>query len=185
MIRSLLICCTVFIVTIGTCGCTVRHYRVEKDRVDQDLSLGNKGYLAGALPQQFETTARPTTRTTYVTEIEMPLFSEKKKAAPAVTAGTGVEPLKEAPLTLKETEEATVQPREDVAVESTVTFEKYTVKKGDTLEKIAQRYYGTSRAWKRILEANKGTLKSPDKIYVGQVLTIPIEKLSVPTENLK
>lgn len=52
----------------------------------------------------------------------------------------------------------------------------YTVKKGDTLCKIAKKFYGDDSKYKLIYNANKGKLKSPNKIYVGQKLTIPAEK---------
>jgi len=51
----------------------------------------------------------------------------------------------------------------------------YTVKKGDTLWKIAEEQYGKGQGAKNnlIFEANKPMLTSPDKIYPGQVLRIP------------
>lgn len=49
----------------------------------------------------------------------------------------------------------------------------YTVQKGDTLSKIAKACYGDSSLWKVIYEANKATVKNPNKISVGQLLVIP------------
>ena len=49
----------------------------------------------------------------------------------------------------------------------------YTVKAGDTLSKIAKEHYGNANSYMKIFEANKGLLKDPDKIQVGQVLNIP------------
>ncbi|GLK78187.1 peptidoglycan-binding protein LysM [Methylopila jiangsuensis] len=49
----------------------------------------------------------------------------------------------------------------------------YTVKKGDTLSKIAQEQYGKASRYPDIFEANKPMLTHPDKIYPGQVLRIP------------
>ena len=51
----------------------------------------------------------------------------------------------------------------------------YTVKKGDTLWKIAEANYGKANGAKYtvIFEANKPMLSHPDKIYPGQVLRIP------------
>jgi nucleoid-associated protein YgaU len=49
----------------------------------------------------------------------------------------------------------------------------HTVVAGDNLWKIAEKYYGSGAKNDLIFEANKPMLKSPDKIYPGQVLRIP------------
>ena len=49
----------------------------------------------------------------------------------------------------------------------------HTVVSGDNLWKIAEKYYGNGSKNDVIFEANKPMLKSPDKIYPGQVLRIP------------
>ena len=49
----------------------------------------------------------------------------------------------------------------------------YTVKSGDTLSKIAAKYYGSAGKYHAIFEANKPMLSNPDKIYPGQSLRIP------------
>ncbi len=51
--------------------------------------------------------------------------------------------------------------------------ELYTVKKGDSLSKIAKAVYGDPMKYKIIFEANKPMLKNPDLIYPGQALRIP------------
>jgi nucleoid-associated protein YgaU len=48
--------------------------------------------------------------------------------------------------------------------------ETYEVKSGDTLSKIGH-HHGVS--WQDIFEANKDTIKDPDKIFPGQKLRIP------------
>lgn len=53
---------------------------------------------------------------------------------------------------------------------------KYKVKKGQTLADVSKDVYGTTKKWKKIYEANKATIKNPDKIYAGQVLNIPQEE---------
>lgn len=50
------------------------------------------------------------------------------------------------------------------------TGSSYTVQSGDTLSKIGS-HYGVS--WRKIFEANRDKLDDPDKIQVGQELTIP------------
>ena len=49
----------------------------------------------------------------------------------------------------------------------------YTVTKGDTLGKIAKKYYGNAMKYPVIFEANKPMLKDANLIYPGQVLRIP------------
>ena len=49
----------------------------------------------------------------------------------------------------------------------------YTVVSGDTLSKIAKRFYGNANQWNRIFEANRDLIKDPDLIYPDQVLRIP------------
>jgi nucleoid-associated protein YgaU len=52
----------------------------------------------------------------------------------------------------------------------------YTVKAGDTLSKISKQHYGDSNEYMRIFYANRDKLNDPDKIQVGQQLTIPADK---------
>lgn len=49
----------------------------------------------------------------------------------------------------------------------------YTVVAGDSLSKIAKRYYGDANKWHRIHEANRDQITNPDLIYPGQRLEIP------------
>lgn len=51
----------------------------------------------------------------------------------------------------------------------------YTVVSGDSLSKIAKKFYGKANAWRKIFEANRETVKNPDLIHPGQVLKIPNE----------
>ena len=49
----------------------------------------------------------------------------------------------------------------------------YTVKSGDNLSKISKQFYGDANEYMRIFYANRDKLNDPDKIQVGQQLTIP------------
>ena len=49
----------------------------------------------------------------------------------------------------------------------------YVVQRGDTLQKISQKFYGTTKSWQKIFEANKAKMKKPDVVIAGMVLQIP------------
>src|SRR5688572_15594431 len=50
-------------------------------------------------------------------------------------------------------------------VEITHAGQRYVVKSGDTLRKIAQRHYGDEMKWPKIRDANRDKLPDPDKIH--------------------
>lgn len=54
-------------------------------------------------------------------------------------------------------------------------IEYYIIESGDTLSKIAKRYYGDAMAYPRIFEANREVIQDPDKIFVGQKIQIPLD----------
>ena len=49
---------------------------------------------------------------------------------------------------------------------------------GDTLAALAERHLGDAKRWPEIFERNRGVLKNPDLLPIGQVIAIP------PRENL-
>lgn len=57
--------------------------------------------------------------------------------------------------------------------EASLSEQTYTVEKGDTLWKIANRFYGDGSRYPEIFKANSDVLKNPDLIHPGQVLKIP------------
>ena len=57
----------------------------------------------------------------------------------------------------------------------TATVQTYTVVGGDSLSKIAKKFYGNANKWRDIFEANKDRISNPDLIQIGQVLKIPVE----------
>jgi len=158
-------------------GCTVRTYQLTRDRIDQDLSSGNRGYLKGNPP--LEEKERKSTRTTQVVEVEIgsPMKFEKKQPVKKTSAADEEIVGNRGYLTESQTPES--------AEISSVSFEKYTVQKGDTLQKISKKFYGTTKKWQKIFDANRETLKSPDKLYVGQTIDIPVEGMQEPAEKLK
>lgn len=67
---------------------------------------------------------------------------------------------------------AGVDDRMTVAIEA-AEAQFHTVVSGDSLSKIAKKFYGNAMKYPVIFEANKPMLSHPDKIYPGQVLRIP------------
>lgn len=185
---SIVTVCSVFILS----GCVVRSYKVTRDRVDQKIS-GNQGYLKG---QGAEGQEKKKTRTVQMVEIELhsPIKFERgarpQSAAPApaermpddgLTGNRGYITRSYAPDPVDLPEIRSVAPSETTPE----TLEDYTVQNGDTLQKISQKLYGTTKQWYRIYKANQEVLKGPDKIYPGQVIKVPVEKMKEPAENLK
>lgn len=167
----------IYLLLIGSAfilsGCVARTYPLTRDRIDQDLTTGNRGFLMGKAPSEEKT--RKDTRTVRVFEIELGGSYKAKNKAAAITSS------------------AQITPKADYALEGSTSepalnnqnFQKYTVGKNDTLQKISQKFYGTTKKWMRIYEANKGVLKTPDRVYPGQILNIPEEGIKTSGEALK
>jgi nucleoid-associated protein YgaU len=47
------------------------------------------------------------------------------------------------------------------------------IKSGETLQEISQKYYGTTKNWRKIANANKSKIKDANKLPVGVKITIP------------
>ena len=55
----------------------------------------------------------------------------------------------------------------------------YTVSPGDSLSKIAKRFYGDANRWQKIFEANRDRIENPDLIQPGWKLKIPAAQKSL------
>jgi 5'-nucleotidase len=87
-----------------------------------------------------------------------PLFN----SASAGPAGAGARPA------------LTARPPATTAANSPVTSNRrHVVTQGETLYKIAQRYYGSGSKWPEILEANRDVLKNENAVRPGMELRIP------------
>ena len=172
--KKLLLLAAVPLLMLAT-GCAARTYSVVKDRVDQNLYEGNRGCLAGNCPQT--ETPRRMTRTTHVLEVELGKKA-KTKPAPAVESAQSTY--------IPETYTSTIEEVRSASLET--AMESYQVQKGDTLQKISQKFFGTTKKWHKIYKANEGILKSPDKLRPGMTINIPVggqNKVTQPGENLK
>lgn len=61
----------------------------------------------------------------------------------------------------------------DIRVFDKNVYAYHTVQKGETLGKIATKYYKDASKYNEIFKANTDILKNPDLIYPGQELKIP------------
>ncbi len=64
---------------------------------------------------------------------------------------------------------------EVTAPEQTVEVQYYEIKKGDSLWKIAAKFYGNGSKYPQIFDANKEVIKDPDLIFPGQMIRIPMD----------
>ncbi|MBP7216917.1 MAG: LysM peptidoglycan-binding domain-containing protein [Candidatus Omnitrophica bacterium] len=159
-------------------GCTVRTYPLTRDRIDQDLTAGNRGFVQGT--PSLEEKERKTTRQTRVFEIELgrPLklqaCADGSAACADASSASGMQQSSSAMLEDSSAGEV-----------SAVRYEQYTVAKGDTLQKISNKFFGTTKKWQKIYNANQDILKGPDKLYPGQVINIPVDGSDSSVRGLK
>lgn len=64
-----------------------------------------------------------------------------------------------------------VEPLAPVAPVAAVSGGSYTIRKGDTLYKIARDRYGDGKQWQKIAMANPGV--TPQGLKVGQTIVVP------------
>jgi nucleoid-associated protein YgaU len=76
---------------------------------------------------------------------------------------------------IKDIDAAAADLTADIGIDSSlaVPAQVYEVVGGDTLSKIAKKFYGDANKYMKIFEANKDQLSDPNKIKVGQKLRIP------------
>ena len=55
----------------------------------------------------------------------------------------------------------------------TGTKTTYTIKEGETLTRVALRFYGTKALWPYIVKHNPGVIKNPDNVPYGTTIKIP------------
>lgn len=75
----------------------------------------------------------------------------------------------------KETKKPAAAPFKPDSVGYTIvgTEATYTIKEGETLTRVALRFYGTKALWPYIVKHNPGVIKNPDNVPYGTVIKIP------------
>ena len=114
---------------------------------------------------------------TFVKELDSSGFIDRLyKTMPTVVAGEEVRPA-DARLSVSEKSKQASGVAKSIPPLSRMPDRpvEYSVKAGDTLSHLADRFYGTALKWTRIYEANREVIKNPDYIYIGQKITIPSE----------
>ncbi|MBP7022340.1 MAG: LysM peptidoglycan-binding domain-containing protein [Planctomycetes bacterium] len=98
-----------------------------------------------------------------------------------------VQPIQQSqPTQIKNTKKQTTTPKPAQRSRAKSKSEDtYTIKKGDTLERICRRIYNNGALWKALFEHNKETIKSPSKLRIGQVLYLPLKEELSPSSNKK
>ena len=85
-------------------------------------------------------------------------------------------PVVKAPAPVKDEKPQAVK-RETLAdtMEYTITgtMDTYTLQNGESLVKVALKYYGNKKLWPYIVRHNRKVIKNPDNVPVGTVLQIP------------
>ena len=69
--------------------------------------------------------------------------------------------------------QAQAQIAEAPPVAKAATPKMYTIQKGDTLSKISQKFYGTTKKWKSIYDANRDRIHNINNLKVGSQIVIP------------
>ena len=141
-------------------GCRTATRVTEFPRVDLELSGGNRGYLVGAPPEAGDL---KTTRQMVETDVEVPSWYKPKRVRKPVS----VEDL--AP------SQAQIDAMVGAPSGTAKLFDVYVVQKGDSLWTIAAKpeIYGKATRWRRIFDANRDLLKSPERLRAGMTLKIP------------
>lgn len=110
-------------------------------------------------------------------EIEEPVKLDTVTEAPAVVSKPEQTPVQtvEQPAPKKEQKKTTTTPFEPDSVGYIIdgTQTTYTIKEGETLTKVALRFYGTKALWPYLVKHNPGVIKNPDNVPYGTTIKIP------------
>ncbi|NQT28529.1 MAG: LysM peptidoglycan-binding domain-containing protein [Candidatus Omnitrophica bacterium] len=151
-------------------GClTMRTYTKEEPRKDLEIE-GNQGCLSGECKKESKENRLGDTRTISVVEVEFDSPEIENEAVEAEAVGE--ETVAEKVLVEKAKVVEAVS-EEDLVSAEKIETQYYTVQDNDTLQKISSEFYGTTRKWNFLYEANQDALKSPDRLYPGIEIKIP------------
>ena len=111
---------------------------------------------------------------TTVEQVELPNGGEIKEKIPSEIQIVTAEPLKE------KKQEKEVEKKEEFKVLSdkisykiTGTLSTHTIRRGDSLVKLALKFYGNKKLWPYIVKHNRKVIKNPDNVPIGTTIRIP------------
>ena len=173
----------VFVAVVSIAGC-ITVEKVVRERIDQQPT-GNRGYIKGTAPPRSHV-AKSKTREYIDVRIEIPTFGEVAGghyARPAKPKGVS-RVRKDIPAVERPAPTVYIPPPAPTReVKRTAPAVKrvqpalhpglYKVKEGDSLGRIAKRFYGKASKWTLIYEANIDKIKDPQRIRPGIELIIP------------
>ena len=96
-----------------------------------------------------------------------------ESVAVASTSNDMPKGVKQAPSPKEQKKPATPFEPDSVGYTIAGTETTYTIKEGETLTKVALRFYGTKTLWPYIVKHNPGVIKNPDNVPFGTTIKIP------------
>jgi len=147
-----------------------------RDEAAALAAQGNRAAASERPTRDTVTAERPAANTTVAEDI----LKNVQQKVTGDTVAPPPSPLKEAPP--KETPPDTLTgllrggertDKKKEAAAASAEPRTYVVQPGDTLFRVAERYYGDSTHWKKIRDANKTRIDPDGRIRAGQILVIP------------
>ena len=177
------------LVSVAAVGCSPKVARVPLTPQEDEWKTVIQSYYPAWQPQPTVAQALQSTMPAVPAEV-MPELRPRAYATTGIVFEDESDSFTDAPEPMPEFNPAVTTPAEpqdstadeakiedskpvDNTAAAEAAFEMYTVKKGDTLGAIAQKYYGRASRWTAISEANADTLKGKTTLKVGQQLRIP------------
>jgi nucleoid-associated protein YgaU len=139
----------------------------DEEDVDAKMHVVKKGETLSAISNKYYGT---TTRWKAILEANNDILDDPRKLRPEMVLVIP-NPSKQVSLRDDTSEKAPLLSSNDDRSSSSVR--SYTVKKGDSLWRIASEVYGDGNRWRRILVANSDKLESERDLKAGMTLVIP------------
>ncbi len=96
-------------------------------------------------------------------------------AQKAVLMAGNIKGVEEVIVKIAVTDAESVEIEDITAALEAENVEYYIIQSGDSLSKIAKKYYQNAMEYPRIFEANREVIKDADLIYPGQKIRIPLD----------